>query len=258
LDQAVTTRRWNLIKPVLRILCILVAVYGLLVLLVYFRQRSLIFFPTHLSDAGNLAVWSENGRVLGCCREVPNPHTIWLMMHGNGGQAAHRDYILSCMDAQDSLFVLEYPGYGIRPGVPSLKSINEAAVEAYQILRSRNPGVPVCIISESIGSGPACMLAKEKIPPDKIVLIVPFDSLANVASEHFWFLPVRFLLQDRWDNVEAMRHYTGPVEIYAATNDTIIPKKHAESLAKQIGARFVVIGGGHNDWSEQSEVKIRR
>ena len=30
-----------------------------------------------------------------------------------------------------------------------------------------------------IGSGPACALAREKIAPDKIVLVIPFDSLAN-------------------------------------------------------------------------------
>ena len=91
------------------------------------------------------------------------------------------------------------------------------------------------------------------------MLVVPFDSLASVASRQFFFLPVRFLLRDAWDNVEALSHYTGPVEIFGATDDTIIPVEHARALAKQIpGAHFIEITGGHNDWSVNNEVKITR
>ena len=45
------------------------------------------------------------------------------------------------------------------------------------------------------------------------MLIVPFDNLASVASEHFPFLPVGLLLRDKWDNVAALSRYTGPVDI---------------------------------------------
>src|SRR6185436_11532244 len=121
---------------------------------------------------------------------------------------------------KDSLYVLEYPGYGAREGNPTLESMNQAASEAYHLLRSHNPNTPVCVLGESIGSGPACALAREKVAPDKIVLVVPFDSLASVASEHLPFLPVRLMLRDAWDNVDALRHYAGPVEIFGATGDT--------------------------------------
>jgi len=70
---------------------------------------------------------------------------------------------------------------------------------------------------------------------------------------------VRFLLRDAWNNVETLSHYAGPVEIFGATSDNVIPIAHAQSLAKQIrGAHFTAISGGHNDWSGNEEVKIRR
>jgi hypothetical protein len=201
----------------------------------------------------------DGKRTIGYCREVPNARTVWLMMHGNAGQAADRDYVLSRMSDPDSLYVLEYPGYGSREGSPCLESMNRAASEAYHILRSQNPKTPVCVLGESIGSGPACALAEERIPPDKIVLVVPFDSLASAASERFWFLPVRLMLRDAWNNVATLRHYTGPVEIFGATGDAIIPVEHAKALAKKIpGAHFTLITGGHNDWSWNDQVKIRR
>ena len=163
------------------------------------------------------------------------------------------------MSDEDSLYVLEYPGYGAREGSPSLESINQAASEAYRLLRSQHPNTPVCVLGESLGSGPACTLALEKVAPDKFVLVVPFDTLANVAAQRFFFLPVRLMLRDNWNNVEALKGYTGPVEIYGATGDTIIPIEHAKALAKQIpGAHFTPITGGHNDWSWNDQVKIRR
>src|SRR5205823_5589293 len=102
----------------------------------------LLFFPGHGSTATRLAPWSDGSRMIGCCREVTNAHVVWLMMHGNAGQAADREYVLSRLSDQDSLYVLEYPGFGSREGAPSMESMNRAAAEAYQLLRTRNPSIP--------------------------------------------------------------------------------------------------------------------
>jgi pimeloyl-ACP methyl ester carboxylesterase len=247
------------IKPMWRLVGMLLVVYLVVVMIVFFRQRAMLFFPTHLALSTGLSPWSDGKQTIGFCHEVTNAPTIWLMMHGNGGQAADRDYVLPCMSGRDSLYVLEYPGYGLRKGSPSLESMNQAAAEAYELLRAQHPGAPVCVLGESLGSGPACALAREKIAPDKIVLVVPFDNLAGVASGHFFFLPVRLMLRDAWDNVESLKHYSGPVEIFAAEADAIIPVQHAKSLAAQIpNAHFTQIPGGHNDWAYGGKVKIRR
>jgi fermentation-respiration switch protein FrsA (DUF1100 family) len=252
-----STRR--LLKRVVRIIAIPFALYLALVTIVYFQQRSLLFFPAHGAPSTKLTPWSNGSDTIGYCREAPNARTIWLMMHGNAGQASDRDYVLGRMSDQDSLYVLEYPGYGSREGKPSMASMNQAASEAYKLLRTRNRSTPVCVLGESIGSGPACSLAREKTPPDKIVLVVPFDTLASVASRRFYFLPVRLMLHDSWDNVEALRHYPGPVEIFGAINDTIIPIEHARALARSVpAAHLTEIAGGHNDWSGNNLVKITR
>jgi uncharacterized protein len=252
-------RHWSHIKPVLRIVVILRVLYIVAGMSIYIWQRSMLFFPTHATPSTKLTPWSVGSRTIGFYREVPYAHTIWLMAHGNAGQAANRDYVLPRLSEQDSLYVLEYPGYGLREGSPSLESMNQAASEAYQLLRSRNPSTPVCVLGESIGSGPACALAREQVAPDKIVLVVPFDSLVHLASRKLPFFPIRLMLRDRWDNVESLREYQGPVEIFGAKDDTIIPMVHAKALADEFPqCRFMAIPGGHNDWSICGQVRIKQ
>jgi uncharacterized protein len=248
------------VKIVYALLALAVGAYGFLLLDVYFSQSSILYAPTaEMRPQTTLRSWTLGERTLGYAREVPSPTTCWLMLHGNAGQAEHRDYILSLLSSTDSLYVLEYPGFGLRPGKPSRESLNAAALEAYNHLRTQNPGTPIGVIGESIGSGPACELARAPTPPDKIVLLTPFDTLANAAASHFPFLPVRLLLRDRWDNVAALRGYRGPVEIVGASRDEVIPIALAKALADQHpGAIFHTVSGGHNDWLQFTNFRITR
>jgi len=180
------------------------------------------------------------------------------MLHGNAGQASDRLYAIPSFSSEDSIFILEYPGYGNREGVPSIKAFDCAAKEAYLFLRETYPHIPVCLAGESIGSGPAASLASLNHKPDKFVLIVPFDNLSSVAEDHFPSFLVRLILKNNWDNVEALSNYKGPIDIFGAETDTIITVKHAKNLAAAIqGSKLTIIGGGHNDWSYDNQVKIR-
>jgi pimeloyl-ACP methyl ester carboxylesterase len=221
-------------------------------------QRELLFFPSHNDGDNGLAAWTMEGRTIGFSRQVPAPENVWLMLHGNGGQAADRVYALPCFSARDSVFILEYPGYGARAGKPSRESLDAAAEEGYLFLRKTFPATPVCVLGESLGSGPACTLAGQSPPPDKIALVVPFDNLASVAAGHVPIFPVGLILRGSWDNVRSLSEYRGPVEIFGALQDGLIPIEHARKLADSIpSATFHSIPGGHNDWSKKGRVAIR-
>ena len=223
-----------------------------------FIEEKLMFHPTHHPHRNSLAPWVDGGKTIGYSRFVVSPETVWLMLHGNGGQASDRIYAVPCFSERDSVFILEYPGYGDREGVPSKEAFNQAAKEAYLLLRNMFPQIPVCVAAESIGSGPALSLAGFEKKPDKFVLIVPFDRLSSVAEEHFPAILVRLILRNDWDNVAALSNYNGPIDIFGAENDTVIPVSHARRLAASYhGSNMVVIPGGHNDWSFGGKVQIR-
>lgn len=221
-------------------------------------ERKLLFHPSHRPADGGLEPWMKNGEVIGFSRKVDHPRNVWLMLHGNGGQASDRTYAIPSFPDEDSVFILEYPGYGRRKGMPSRDSFNRAAGEAYLYLRHTCGNVPVCVVGESIGSGPASYLATLPAPPDKIVLIVPFEKLSEVGKDHFPSILVRLVLRDDWDNLLALSKYKGPVEIFGARADDIIPVAHAKALAAGApSSKFVLLEGGHNDWSDAGRVRIR-
>ena len=248
-----------MIGKLFRMLIVVILLLGaLLVFGCTVLPGKMLFHPTHVARASVLTPWTHEGKTIGFAREVEKPGVVWLMLHGNGGQAADREYALPAFDAADSVFILEYPGYGMREGKPSRKSFDAAAREGYAALRARFPGTRVCVAAESIGSGPASVLSAEQPAPDKIVYVVPFDTLASVGKEHMSYLPVDLLLAGYWNNLESMKGYRGPVDIFGAERDGIIPVKHAQSLAASIPqAKFYLIAGGHNEWSARPKVRFR-
>jgi surfactin synthase thioesterase subunit len=219
--------------------------------------RSALFYPTHDSGANGLTPWVHDGALIGFSRTVVDPENVWLMLHGNGGQAAGRVAALDHFATRDAVFILEYPGYGTRPGTPSRSSFDAAALAGYQALRAQYPGKPVCVVAESLGSGPASTLARVAQPPDKLVFIVPFDVLKTVAHEHVPYLPTSLILAGSWNNVESLAGYAGPIDVFGAEHDEVIPVAHARNLAaSRPQAKFHLIPGGHG-WLPQSVVQIR-
>ena len=57
-------------------------------------QRSFLFYPTHHTGGIGLDVWEVDAKTIGYCRQVQSPQSVWLILHGNAGQAVDRTYAL--------------------------------------------------------------------------------------------------------------------------------------------------------------------
>ena len=219
----------------------------------YFNQRSLIFHPPKKEFTTKLETWSESGEYFGIKRESGSATRAWVFLHGDGTRVEGvQKAVLDKMAASTSIFLVEFPGYGRRAGTPSRDAINDAVRKAYDAVVAKG-FKEVGVIGVSLGSGPASTLAKAQRPPDKIVLVVPYDSIASVSQGRYPmlspFLPVRILLTENWDNIAALRNYPGKVDIFAAKDDRIIPNRHAKNLVASIkGANYTEVPGGHVDW----------
>ena len=126
------------------------------------------------------------------------------------------------------VYILEYPGYGDRPGSPSPTALLESAEDAF---RSLPKSVPVYLVAESLGTGVACHLAGTH-PAEiaGVLLVAPYNTLVDVAQYHVRILPAHWLLRDRFPSQEYLRPYRGPVAILVAGKDRVVPEKFGRRL----------------------------
>lgn len=227
-------------------------------------QRNLLYFPTHedsqaYAAKSGMTKWEVDGEYTGYARLAPHPSKIWLFTHGNGGQAASKAFVVRRIGENDSIYVLEYPGYGDRPGSPTMTSINEAALKAFRWLVSKYGVENIWVLGESLGSGPACFLATSETPPKHLVLVVPFDVITDVAQWRFPITPVRMFMLDDWNNVEALKGYQGTLDIIGAKGDKVIPVLHARKLADACpGSRYHEMDGSHSCWTKGTLVELSK
>jgi pimeloyl-ACP methyl ester carboxylesterase len=106
--------------------------------------------------------------------------------------------------------------------------LEEAADEAFGLLSGDGP---VFLVGESLGTGVACWLAGKH--PDKVagvVLLAPYNTLADVAQYHMPLLPVHLLLVDRFASQKHLRNYSGPIAVLVGGNDPVVPERFGRRL----------------------------
>jgi pimeloyl-ACP methyl ester carboxylesterase len=240
-------------------------VYLALTLAVLLFQRRLIYHPMKLPAAEaeriaaeeGFAPWrNAGGEIVGWMMPSGPPSAgSVLVAHGNAGSASMRDYIAGPIHEALPLdvYVLEYPGYGARAGSPSMDSLLAAGEEALALLPRERP---VYLVSESLGAGVAAHLAKTQ--PSRIealVMFVPYDDLAAVGQTMLPFLPVKYLMWDRFQPAQWLADYRGPVKIVLAGADEVIPPRLGRRLYEGYpGPKSlqVVEGARHNDVTWQT------
>lgn len=172
-----------------------------------------------------------------------------LLFHGNGMVWPDGLYVTELLASRGyGLLLAEYRGYNGNPGKPNEQGLYHDARAALAFLHSSGvESQDVVLAGLSIGSGPAVQLATEH-EVRGLILISPFASLVATASATYPWLPVRWLLRDRYDNLAKLPSVTAPVLILHGDADRLIPPAHVERLAAaRPGAEIVLLPGrGHN------------
>jgi fermentation-respiration switch protein FrsA (DUF1100 family) len=183
----------------------------------------------------------------------PAGHGAVLYCHGNAGDVCGRDELARelARGLGEPVLIFDYPGYGCSAGRPTEAGCYAAAAAAYDWL-TKERGIPperILLYGESLGGGVAVDLALTR-PHRALVLNRSFTSVPDVAGAYFPWLPVRWLMANRFDNLSKMGRCPRPIFIAEADCDEVIPPGHGERLlaaAKAPARRFVLQDSGHND-----------
>lgn len=299
---ASSARRPLLLSPWKRwILIVTMPTVGVVVMFVAL-QRSLIYQPfvekalpaklaalptgrahdvtTRTEDGLELRGWLilAKGHVAGTDQEIETkpaegrPVVLYF-----GGNAANRSYrtseVTMLANAGADVLIFDYRGYGDSPGEPTEEGLRRDARAAWRFATVTKKIEPrrIVLFGESLGGGVAISLASElsqkKTPPAGLILRSTFSSLADAGAYHFPWLPVRWLLIDRFPSEQRIRDVTCPLMQFHGRRDTIIPLRLGRKLfaaapemsLSGVAKQFVELpNADHNDVMETSEADISK
>ncbi|HEU4603625.1 MAG TPA: alpha/beta hydrolase [Steroidobacteraceae bacterium] len=237
---------------------ILLGGYLAVCLLVFFSQDGLIF-PRSWNDrelverfnSDRVQIYSDGESLEGWWIERPAAKNEILLIYF-GGNA--EDVLMTAgTDALDAsrIFLVNYRGYGRSTGEPSQRVLYRDALRIYDYAVRERHIEPrnIVLMGRSLGAAVATMLSASR-PVAGVVLVTPFDSMVSVASQHYSYLPVRWLLRHPFPSDEWAQKDSAPVLILAAERDGIIPPAHAKRLFDvwRGPKQFRLVNGvGHND-----------
>lgn len=122
---------------------------------------------------------------------------------------------------------MHYRGFGGSTGRPTERALVADALALHDRVASGHRSV--LVVGRSLGSGIAIQLAVRR-PLTGLVLVTPYDSLLELASALYPWLPVDWLLRDRYESWRYAPEVTVPTRILVADHDDIVPIPSSDRL----------------------------
>ena len=136
----------------------------------------------------------------------------------------------SLVDAGHGLFLVGYRGYSANPGSPSEDGLTADARSVLAWLSEEGVGPErIVLYGESLGSAVAVKVASESKVAG-LVLEAPPSSIVDVAQAHYWYLPARWLLLDKWNSQARIGDAGAPILIFHGARDRVVPERFGRKL----------------------------
>ena len=244
-------------------------VYAVMAGWLYFNQRGILYIPytaqpspaeAGLPDMEVVEYQTADGLSLyGWYQQAVGDKPTIVYFHGNAGNLLNHSWIAGpLIEAGYGVLLVEYRGYGGNPGKPTedgLYADGRAAIEFLKGAGINENGL--VFFGQSLGTGIAVKMAIE-YSPKALILQSPYTSIAKAGQHHYWYLPVLWLIKDKFPSDERIGDVAAPLLVLIAEHDTIIPPKMSRqlfALANQPKTLKELVNSGHNDLSGNGGMK---
>ncbi|MGQ0677427.1 MAG: alpha/beta hydrolase [Rhodospirillales bacterium] len=221
-------------------------VYGGLLAGLYLFQRQMLYHPSAsvpdvaesgVPDMRPVALAAEDGVNLLAWFRPPSPgRKLLVYFHGNAGHIGHRGHkARSYLDAGHGVLLVSWRGFGGNAGRPTEQGLMRDARAALKFALGTGAAPrDVVLYGESLGSGPAVILAAESAAAGKplggVALESPYTSMADLAQHHYFYVPARWLLADRFEAAGRVADIGAPLLVVHGERDRTIPAKFGRAL----------------------------
>lgn len=234
-----------------------------ILIVIWTLQRKLIYFPfgdvadpqaVGLAGATPVTFATADGLSLNgwFVRQKPASWFTVIVFNGNAGNRAFRAPLANALAGHGiDVLLFDYRGFGGNPGFPTERglALDSRAARAYALSRKEVDAKRLAYFGESLGAAVAGDLAAE-FPPAALILRSPFTSMTEIGQHHYPFLPVRWLLRDRFDTVNRIAGIRCPLLVIAGGRDRIVPIGDSRRLYEAATASkklLVLPDADHND-----------
>ncbi len=239
--------------------------YLVIILIMFIFQRSLLYLPSKgkidksyyaETELKKIEFITSDGLLLKSLFKRPSSKekSIIMVFHGNAGHIGHRvEKFIPFLEEGHGLFLVEYRGYGENSGKPSESGFYKDGQAAINFLSEQNiPKNKTILYGESLGCGLAVKFSTQDTF-EATILEAPYTSIADVASRHYWYLPTKLLVLDRFDILSIVKKIKSPLLVIHGEKDDVISinfgKKVFKSAPEPKKAIFVS-DAGHNNLYE--------
>lgn len=225
------------------------AVCGLL----YLSQRAYLYYPApRLADVPAFVLKRGDADVVVSTNGVESRHAV-LYFGGNAEDASQAVALLERAFPGRAVYAMHYRSYGGSTGSPSEQALVADGKRLFERVAKAHPGIVV--VGRSLGSGIAIQVAASH-RVERLVLVTPYDSIAELAANRFRLFPVGLLLRDKYESWRYAPRIHAPTTIVIAGNDAVIPNASSLRLAGRFAPAIANVvtfpGAGHNDVSDVS------
>lgn len=233
------------------------ALYALVAGSAFLMQRAMIYpappFPVEPRAPGaTLERFSGANGTTGYALYAPAPPGAPTLVHfhGNGEDLAGQTLLIRDLhEAGLGVFAVEYPGYGVAAGASrNEKTIYATAEAAIQHLAALGVAQDAIVLQgQSLGTGVAVEMARRGYGA-RLVLISPYTSMVDMARLVTPFLPVSWLMLDRYETDRKAPSLALPALVVHGTDDEVVPFRMGERVARLLPhAEFLPVPRGHHN-----------
>ena len=219
----------------------IILIYLIIVAYMYLNQRKLLYLPSennYLDDQidfnfKEVFIDVEKNLKLKAWlieNDFKNKKTL-VFFHGNAGNLSNRTYKLNQLSKLDlNIIILAWRGFSGNEGEPSEQNLYNDAKKTIDWLNSRGvKNKNIILYGESLGTGIAVELSQTN-QFGGIILESPFTSMTNAAKNIYPWLPVKYLLKDKYDSEKKIKNIKIPILIMHGKKDNIVPFRMGKKL----------------------------
>ncbi len=271
IEETPEQKRKRRIKKALFHVLFAIAAYGLLVVGARLLHRRVIYQP----PSGDVPAVPEGATVMtaraadgvavnalflehtpppppkrGAKPEPPKPVRTIVHFHGNAETAEDNMTIAHELEKRGfDVVLVEYRGYGRSRGTsPTEEGFYLDAAAVLDALAQRGVGADrVVLYGQALGSGVAVEMAKRGRGA-RLVLVAPLTSTIDLARRVVPFLPLSWVIVDRFDNLAKAPSVETPALVVHGDIDDVIPFEEGERLSHALPhATLLKVDEGRHD-----------